>query len=426
MSKAFNYLLICLLFSVIAQAHPLPNTVVAMQLTHKNIGLTIKMPLHDFQIAFGDTVTEKSADLLAAYFQKHIKIIGTDQQIWQQQFMDYSIAEASYEVVGKYEVLTVHLVITPSSNASLRTFDLHYDVMIHQIPTHSALIYVQEDWEGGIHEHPVQAGIVGVDIPTGKISPLHINLGNGNMWKGFKSMLQLGMRHIAEGIDHLLFLITLLFPAPLLLKGAKWGQFGGLKYSLLKLLKITGAFTIGHSVTLLLGSLGWIPFNSQIIEVGIACSILISAIHSIKPMFYNKEIYVAAGFGLIHGLAFSDTLSPLHLDVLQMGISVLGFNLGIEIMQIGIILLILPAMLLLIISRADYYTLFRKVIAILSGIAAIAWMAERASGVPNIITLYLEQLLPYSIWLIAYFTFVAAWSFLSTKEQFLRNFIRIK
>lgn len=426
MSRVLISIIICLFLSVVVQAHPLPNTTVAMQLTQENIGLTIKMPLHDFQVAFGDTITEKSTPPLSAYFQKHIKILGTDHQWWQQKFIGYAIAEATYETVGKYEELTVSIIVSPSSNATLRTFDLYYDVIIHQIPTHSALIYVQEDWEGGIHEQAMQVGIVKVDIPTGKISPLPIELETSSVWKGFRSMLQLGMRHIAEGTDHLLFLITLLFPAPLLLAGSKWGQFAGLKYSLLKLIKVTGAFTIGHSVTLLLGSLGWIPFNSQIIEVGIACSILISAIHSIKPLFYNKEIYVAAGFGLVHGLAFSDTLSPLHLDALQMGISVLSFNLGIEIMQIGIILLILPAMLLLLISRADYYTLFRNVIAILAAIAALGWIFERISSTPNLITLNLEKSLPYSIWLIAYFTFVAVWSFLATRKPSLKNSITIK
>ena len=57
-------------------------------------------------------------------------------------------------------------------------------------------------------------------------------------------MIDLGMKHMSEGIDHLLFLLMLLLPAPLFVSNKKWGQYGGLKYSLIKLIKIITAFTV--------------------------------------------------------------------------------------------------------------------------------------------------------------------------------------
>jgi hypothetical protein len=372
-------------------AHPMPNTVVNLSIQKTTIGLTVKMPLQDFQIAFGagaNGLKAITSDNLKIYFQQHIKAIGADSTPWRQEFIGYDIAETVDKTVGSYQELTANMLLTPSVIAHLRAFDLHYDVLIHQIANHEALVYVHEDWENGIHEQGVQAGIIRWDVSTGTIDPLSILLEKGSFWKGFKSMVELGMRHIAEGTDHLLFLLTLLLPAPLLVSNKKWAKYGGLRYSLLKLLKIITAFTVGHSITLLFGTLGWLPFSSQLIEICIAISILISAFHVLKPLFYNKEIYIAAGFGLIHGLAFSDTLKSLHLDSMQMGLSILGFNVGIEIMQLFIMALIIPELILL--SRTKYYPFFRILGGILAAIAAIAWLIQRCSNTDNFITKALE------------------------------------
>lgn len=393
----------------------MPNTLVNMQVKKSHIDVSIKVPLIDFQIAFADSVSDKTADKLKAYFQNHIKAFSTDKRAWQQNYIGYELAEMTDANVGKYIELTVNLTLTPPDAADLRTFDLYYDAVMHQIVTHQALIYVQQDWENGINGESVQAGIVGLDIPTRTIPPLSIALEKGSILKGFKSMVTLGMNHIAEGTDHLLFLLTLLLPAPLLVSNRKWAQYGGLKHSLLKLIKIITAFTIGHSLTLILGTLGWIPFSSRVIEIAIAVSILISAMHALKPLFYKKEIYIAAGFGLIHGLAFSDTLTPLHLDSVQMGLSILGFNIGIELMQLAIMAMILPSLLLL--SQTPFYKPFRVMGAIEASIAAIGWVFERTLNVPNIITQSIEEMLPYAIWGIGFLMIFAIMSYYFFKKR---------
>ena len=93
------------------------------------------------------------------------------------------------------------------------------------------------------------------------------------------------MRHIAEGTDHLLFLLALLLPAPLIVIGSRWAGFAEVRSSLLQILKIVTAFTIGHSITLMLAASGLVRLPSRPIEVLIAFSILISAIHALRPIF---------------------------------------------------------------------------------------------------------------------------------------------
>ncbi len=85
----------------------------------------------------------------------------------------------------------------------------------------------------------------------GSDSTVSIDRGNGNWWHGFGSVFKLGMRHIAEGADHLLFLLALLLPAPLVT-----------------------AFTIGHSITPAVGAMNLLHVPGRLIEVFIAVSIL--------------------------------------------------------------------------------------------------------------------------------------------------------
>lgn len=223
-------------------------------------------------------------------------------------------------------------------------------------------------------------------------------------------MMRLGMKHISQGTDHLMFLLVLLMAAPLLVAGKRWGAFGGMRYSLIRLVKIITAFTIGHSVTLLIGAIGWVKLPTQPIEVLIAFSIFISAIHAIRPIFPQKEAYVAIGFGLIHGLAFASTLSNLYLPTTQMALSILGFNIGIELMQLSVMALIVPW--LIILSKGTFYTPIRIGGAIWAGVVAMAWMVERIVGQPNVITQWSSKIIkqaPNFILLLAFIALVSYW-----------------
>jgi HupE / UreJ protein len=96
----------------------------------------------------------------------------------------------------------------------------------------------------------------------------------GSWFTGFQSIFDLGLRHIREGTDHLLFLLTLLLPAPLLVSGSRWTGSAGARQSLLQILKIVTAFTLGHSLNLALATLGFVHVPSRPVEVLIAASSL--------------------------------------------------------------------------------------------------------------------------------------------------------
>ena len=191
----------------------------------------------------------------------------------------------------------------------------------------------------------------------------------------FASLFRLGMQHIAEGTDHLLFLLVLLLPAPLLATGARWGWPADVHRSLMRILSIVTAFTLGHSLTLGLAAMGLVHVPEQPVEVLIAVSILVSAIHALRPIFPGREAWVAAFFGLIHGLAFAATLDRLGLSRWDRIAGILAFNLGIETMQMIVVIIVLPSLMLM--SRSLAYPFVRIGGALFASVAAVCWIAER-------------------------------------------------
>jgi hypothetical protein len=217
----------------------------------------------------------------------------------------------------------------------------------------------------------------------------------------FSSLFHLGMHHIAEGTDHLLFLITLLLPAPLLLAGRRWGPPAGVRQSLLRILGIVTAFTVGHSITLTLAALGALHAPSRPIEVLIAVSIFVSALHALRPIVPGKEALIAGFFGLIHGLAFAATLDRLGLGRWERMTGIFAFNVGIEAMQMLVVAAILPSLMLM--SRTRAYSFLRIGGALFAGTASLGWIAERIFGIETHVDTIVNVLARHAVWIAAGF-----------------------
>jgi hypothetical protein len=216
---------------------------------------------------------------------------------------------------------------------------------------------------------------------------------------GIGSMFRLGMRHIAEGADHLLFLLVLLVPSPLISAGRHWAGSAGLRQSFTRILKVVTAFTLGHSVTLALAAFGFVVAPSRAVEVLIAVSIFVSAVHAIRPLFPGREPAIAAFFGLIHGLAFAATLGQLGLQPWARLANVFAFNVGIEVMQLVVVAAILPSLLLL--SGRPVYSYFRIGGALFAAIASAGWILERLLNVPGPVDLMVDAVAHRAVWLAA-------------------------
>ncbi|MDJ1472734.1 HupE/UreJ family protein [Xanthocytophaga flava] len=408
-----------------AEAHSLPDCKAQLLVQSEQVVIKFRSPYEILELASKakiDLSSQESLEALKRYLVQHTHISDSLHSQWTITASTITTGQTTDPNIGTYPEIIAELYLKPDNSNSLHSFVLHSDWVIHQIPTQSILVSVEQDWANGIIENSgQQLGMIAWDIPSGKILPLQIQLEQGSWIKGFISMLKLGMTHIQEGTDHILFVVVLLLPCMLIPIGKRWSSYRGLKSSLLEILSLVTAFTVGHSLTLLLGALEWVRLPSQPVEVLIAVSILVSAVHAIFPVFSGKEKYIAIGFGLIHGLAFSSVLADLAVSAPILLVSILGFNLGIELMQFLLIAGIIPWLLLL--SQTRIYIWVRLTGAILASIAAIGWIVERVSGQGNSITSVVDHLPDVALPIIPGLAFVSVISFLIQRLSFRRKHI---
>lgn len=172
---------------------------------------------------------------------------------------------------------------------------------------------------------PVQAARITAAAPTITITA------KTDAWQLAKNYFVIGMEHIIQGYDHLLFVIALV----LLIRG-RWRVIGAVT-----------AFTIAHSVTLIATILGLFRLPAQPVEAVIALSILFLASEIIKhdpsrPRLSERRPWLVAFiFGLLHGFGFAAALQDIGLPQDDVAAALLTFNLGVEAGQIAVVLLCL-------------------------------------------------------------------------------------
>jgi hypothetical protein len=148
-----------------------------------------------------------------------------------------------------------------------------------------------------------------------------------------------GVHHIVTGYDHLAFLLALMLPIVLyrrspLLPGEPALNAGKRRGILALFMTVTG-FTIGHSLTLVLATLGVISASPVWVEPAIAITIALSALLNLFPIRYVRGDALALGFGMIHGLAFSSVMTEAGIRGALLLWGLAGFNLGVEAGQLA-------------------------------------------------------------------------------------------
>ena len=169
----------------------------------------------------------------------------------------------------------------------------------------------------------------------------------------------LGVEHILTGYDHLVFLACLLMA-------------GG---STRSLVGIVSAFTVAHSVTLVLAATRVVTPPAEFVEPAIAISIAYVAIENLVADPGRSRWATAFGFGLIHGFGFAGTLDMLGLPLGQWLAAVLAFNIGVEIGQLAVVAIALP--LVIAIARSSWHVrIVRYASSAVLGLA-VFWFVER-------------------------------------------------
>lgn len=191
---------------------------------------------------------------------------------------------------------------------------------------------------------------------------------------GFGAFVWTGVEHIGaapnqwhgptgwklpDGLDHIMFLLALMLA-------------GG---SLLRILGIVSGFTLGHSITLALSALHIVRPPAALIEPLIALSIAFVAAEAFLGKFEGHRWKVATAFGLIHGFGFATALNQLDLSTGDLVSALFGYNLGVELGQVTIVLVAAP--LILYLQRHRRFHPIVRALAAAIFLAGIYWFFQR-------------------------------------------------
>jgi len=357
-----------------AGAHPMSTSAVLLDVGDDDVEGEVQLPIDRLSIAVHRDLTPASvlgADrtFLGDYTAEHVTAVGADGTPWT-----VALGTPKVRTIDGTAHLVYPLEIRPP-DGRVTDFDLRYDVIVEELLTHRVIVTVRYDFDRGILKTDDAETLGVLDWDTGS---LNVPAGQGSWLRGFVTTVGLGTEHVGEGADHLLFLLMLLVPAPLVAAGGRWHAAGpSRRRGIIRAVHVVSAFAAGHSLTLVLAAAGLIHVPSRPVETLIAFSIAVSAIHAIRPLVAKGEVLIASGFGLVHGLAFASLIGDLGLDRGSLVTTLLGFNLGIELTQLLVVALMMPSLLAL--ARTALYPALRLTMASVGLLFSVSWMLERTT-----------------------------------------------
>jgi len=199
-------------------------------------------------------------------------------------------------------------------------------------------------------------------LPTGMEEDLDTAPLSYSGLETFVSFTRAGFVHVVpRGLDHILFIVGIF------LLSRRWRPL---------LWQVT-MFTVAHTLSLGLATVGLVKLPSSIVEPIIAASIVFVAVENIwKPEYTRRRLVLVFFFGLIHGLGFAGALSNLELSASQLVVGLLGFNIGVEGGQLAV--LFIAFTLTVWIRNDDRY---RKAIVIpgsaIIALTGVVWVVQR-------------------------------------------------
>ena len=311
----------------------------------------------DGEITWGEVKSRRSAIEAHALANLTIKANGRTSQLNMSDLLISQHSDGAYAA----------LMIETDTLSGAELLNIEYSLFFDVDPTHRGLVLFSNDVATSTH-------ILSPTDPVVEFAP-----SEANVFTTFLEFVREGVWHIWIGFDHILFLISLLLPAVFIRRQNEWESVDTFWPACKAVLKIVTLFTIAHSITLWLAVMEYVKLPSGFVEATIAFSIIVTAVHNLYPVIKLPGWAIAFVFGLIHGFGFANVLVDLGLSSVTLAISLLGFNVGVELGQLAIVLVFMPIAFLL--RDTQFY---RKVIfwggSIVIALIATIWFVERVGN----------------------------------------------
>jgi len=361
-------------------AHNLGQSYIYFQIREDAISARVEMPVKELtQVLELDLPADKkvSKEAIAPHMEQIKTYVDENvtldcaPETCDLVFQDFRFLNTTFSQFLLLEYDLEGFQVLPSA------IDVTYDVILEQLPQHTNMLLVEENWKTGTFQN--ESNPLMIFRQPGQTQTL--DLSSGGLWQGFSAIVNLGILHIIKGIDHVLFLVALLLPSVLRRQeDSRWQPVGKFSTSLIYIIKVATAFTVAHSITLGLATLQLVQVPSRIVESVVAASIGLAAVDIFYPIFRGRSWFIIFLFGLFHGFGFADVLTKLGVTSQYPLLSLFGFNLGVEIGQLAIIAVVFPVLYLL--RRQKFYpSVVMKTGALLLGAMSLYWFIERAFGI---------------------------------------------
>jgi hypothetical protein len=256
----------------------------------------------------------------------------------------------------------------------VQEIDIEYALLFDREPDHRGMLVIENNWKSGTFGNEANVSLV---FEPGRERQT-LDLSDSSTLRGFLAMVRLGSHHIWIGIDHILFLLALLLPAVVQRRDDnRWEPVANFRTAIINVIKVVTVFTVAHTITLSLAALNTVALSSRLVESIIALSIAIAALNIVVPIFRDRIWLVVFAFGLFHGFGFASVLGEIGIPSSYLVHSLLGFNVGVELGQVAIVIGVFPVLYLA--GRSMFYSRF-VLPAMTAGLIAVSlyWFTERA------------------------------------------------
>ena len=368
---------VCAFGASIADAHKASDSYLSLHVEGENISGQWDIALRDLDVALDldrnadatidwGEVRTRHADI-AAYALSHLTLKSGDPKAdaCQLAVTDHMI---DTHTDGAYAVMK----LAGKCPTAISTLSVTYSLLFDVDAQHRGLLKLESRGTGKDDQPFVVSAVFPAENATQTLA-----LSAQGSLSQFATYVADGTKHIAIGFDHILFLIALLLPAVLVRTGAKWVPVADLQTAFWSVLKIVTAFTVAHSITLSLAVLDVVQLPSRFVESAIAASVLITALDNLWPFLPRRRWLVAFAFGLLHGFGFASVLIDLKLPASALALSLLGFNVGVEIGQLILVAILVP---LAYVSRSSwgYSRIALRSGSVVIAAVSLGWLLERS------------------------------------------------